>query len=425
VTAPGRVVVVGAGIAGLCCAYYLRQRDVEVVVLDAENVGSPKASSFGNGGWICPAQAGPLPEPGLTVYGLRSLLDADSALYFRPSYLPRLIPWLLRFWTYCNARDFEHGTAALAALGKRSFELVEAMVSEGIEFELHRMGMVCATAEERDARKVLDSLKAMRRYGYRLPDELLLGDELHEFEPSLSRRVKAGFFSEEQWHVRPDSMTRGIADSLRVKGVEILERARVTGYDNRDGTLRAVRTEAGEFTADSFVLAAGSWTASLAAGLGVRFPMQPGKGYTFMVRPKVMPRHGILFADIHAGATPFGDRVRIGGTMEFSGFDTRVDEQRIGTVFRLASEYIELEQPEFEEPWAGLRPLTPDGLPVLDRAQPFRNVFVATGYSMLGMTVSAPAGEALAELILTGERPAVLEPFRIDRFGSLFRRRHG
>jgi D-amino-acid dehydrogenase len=421
---PRRVVVVGAGIAGLCCAYYLRQHDVEVVVLDAEGVGSPKASSYGNGGWICPAQAGPLPEPGLTIYGLRALLNADSALYFRPSYLPRLVPWLARFWTYCNERDFEHGTAALAALGKRSFELVESMAADGIEFELYRMGMVCATAEERDARKVLESLKVMRRYGYKLPDDLLLGDELHELEPSLSPRVKAGFFSEEQWHVRPDSMTRGIAASLRATGVEIVEGARVTGYDHRDGTLRAVRTAGGDHPADSFVLAAGSWTAPLAARLGVRFPMQPGKGYTFMIKPKVMPRHGILFADIHAGATPFGDRVRIGGTMEFSGFDTRIDERRIGTVFRLAKEYIEFEQPAFEEPWAGLRPLTPDGLPVLDRARPFRNVFVATGYSMLGMTVSAPAGEAMAALITTGERPAVLEPFRIDRFGGLLRRRH-
>ena len=136
-----------------------------------------------------------------------------------------------------------------------------------------------------------------------------------------------------------------------------------------------------------------------------------------------MPRHGILFSDIHAGATPFHDRVRIGGTMEFSGFDRRIDERRIGTLFRLAKDYIELEQPEYEQAWAGLRPLTPDGLPVLDRAGPLRNAFVATGYSMLGMTIAAPAAEALAELIVTGDRPPVLEPFRIDRFGPLLRRR--
>jgi D-amino-acid dehydrogenase len=151
--------------------------------------------------------------------------------------------------------------------------------------------------------------------------------------------------------------------------------------------------------------------------------MQPGKGYTFLIRPQVMPRHGILFADIHAGATPFTDRVRIGGTMEFSGFDLAIDRRRIDNVFRLAREYIELEEPDYEEPWAGLRPLTPDGLPVIDRAGGLRNVHIATGYSMLGMTVSPNAGEALAEMIVTGIRPQVLEPFRIDRFGGLFRHR--
>jgi D-amino-acid dehydrogenase len=152
-------------------------------------------------------------------------------------------------------------------------------------------------------------------------------------------------------------------------------------------------------------------------------PMQPGKGYSFLIRPKTMPRHGILFADIHAGATPLADRVRIGGTMEFSGYDLNVDRRRVDNVFRLAREYIELEHPDYEEPWAGLRPMTVDGLPILDWAQPYKNAFVATGYSMLGMTLSQPAGEAMAEMITTGRRPAIFEPFRIDRFPRAILRR--
>jgi D-amino-acid dehydrogenase len=423
VSAPTRVVVVGGGIAGLCCAYYLRQRDFEVTVLEGETVGSRVASSYGNGGWICPAQAGPLPEPGLTIYGLRALLRADSALYFRPSYLPRLAPWLLRFWTYCNARDFTAGFAALGALGRRVFELVDEMVADGVEMELYKKGMVCASASEAGAQKVLESLQPMRRFGYDLPTELLAADELHELEPALSERVRSGFHYSVQWHVRPDTMTRGLAARLRAHGAEIREGVRVTGFDAGDRSLRALQTTDGPIAGDAFVLAAGSWTAPLARMLGAPFPMQPGKGYTFLIAPKIMPKHGILFADIHAGATPLGDRVRIGGTMEFSGFDLAIDRRRIDNVFRLAKDYIELEQPEYENPWAGLRPLTPDGLPVIDRAGRFANAFVATGYSMLGMTVSAPAGEALAELIATGERPGVLEPFRIDRFRSSRRAR--
>jgi D-amino-acid dehydrogenase len=418
-----RVVVVGAGVAGLCCAYYLRRRDADVVVLDAEPVGSRVASSYGNGGWICPAQAGPLPEPGLTIYGLRALLARDSALYFRTGYLPRLAPWLARFWTYCNKRDYDAGTAALAALGKRAFELVDEMVADGMQFELYKLGMICATADEKDARKVLDSLQGMRKHGFSLPDDLLLGDDLHALEPSLSSRVQAGFHLAEQWHVRPTTMTLELARRLRELGVEILDGARVTGFASSNVTVRAARTAQGDVGADAFVLAAGSWTTPLARTLGLRIPMQPGKGYSFLIEPRTMPRHGILFADIHAGATPLGDRVRIGGTMEFSGYELTVDRRRVDNVFRLAKDYIELERPEYEEPWAGLRPMTVDGLPILDWAQPYRNAYLATGYSMLGMTVSQPAGEAMAELVTTGRRPAVLEPFRSDRFPRAIVRR--
>ena len=172
----------------------------------------------------------------------------------------------------------------------------------------------------------------------------------------------------------------------------------------------------GEFAADAFVLAAGSWTTLLARKLGVEIPMEPGKGYSFLIKPKVMPRHGILFADIHAGASPLGDRLKISGTMEFSGYNLEIDRPRLENVFRLARDYIELDAPDYEEPWAGLRPMTVDGLPILDWARPYRNCYLATGYSMLGMTLSQPAGEAMAEMVATGVRPALFEPFRSDRF---------
>jgi D-amino-acid dehydrogenase len=421
-----KVVVVGGGIAGLCCAYYLRRRGVDVTIVERDRVGSRTASSWGNGGWIAPAQAGPLPEPGLTVYGLRALVRADSALYFRPGYLPRLAPWLLRFWTYCNERDHDRGTAVLAALGRRSFELIDGLADDGVPFDVWKLGMVCATSTADGARKVLRSLEGLRRQGFRLPDDVLGEEDIHELEPSLNARVRAGFHLAEQWNVKADTLVEGLGARLRELGVEILEEHDVTGFDGTSTMVRAVRTTDGDVGGDHVILAAGAWTAPLAGKLGVRVPMQPGKGYSFLLRPKLMPRHGILFADIHAGATPLGDRVRIGGTMEFSGYDLSIDERRIGNLFRLARDYVDLETPEYEEPWAGLRPTTVDGLPVLDRAGPFRNASIATGYSMLGMTLSAPAGEAMAEMIVSGRRPEVFEPFRLDRFPRwIIRRRRG
>jgi D-amino-acid dehydrogenase len=420
-----RVVVVGAGVAGLCSAYYLRKRDVEVTVLEGRMVGSRAAASYGNGGWITPAQAGPLPEPGLTIYGLRALLSADSALYFRPSYLPKLVPWLTRFWTYCNAADHERGWAAIARLARDVFALVDEMAADGVEFEIYKDGMVCATAEPAEARRVLDDLEPMRRFGFDLPRELMTGAELHDFEPALSDRVGAGFYVPQQWHVRANTFTEGLGRKVRELGAEIVEEAEVHRFDTADGRVRNVRTSKGDFTGDAFLLAAGSWTTPLAAKLGVHLPMEPGKGYTFLLQPTVMPKHGILFADIHAGASPFSDRLRISGTMEFSGYNLELDRRRIDNVFRLASDYLRLEPAPYENAWAGLRPMAADGLPILDWAGPYQNAYIATGYSMLGMTVSQPAGQAMAEMIVSERRPEVFEPFRVDRFPRAIVRRPG
>jgi D-amino-acid dehydrogenase len=411
----GRIVIVGGGVAGLCCAYYLRRQGREVVIVESNRVGS--GASYANGGWLCPAQAGPLPEPGLTLYGMRALFDRDSALYFKPSEWQRLTPWILRFWTYCNEGDHTNGTAAIGRLGRDVFDLIDEMRADGVDFELHKQGMVYAARNVDDARNELRKLAPMRQFGYDLPEDVMIGSELHELEPSLSPKVTAGFLVRQHWHVRADTFTAGLATVLRRDGVEILEGAEVFELVTRARQITQVRTAAGDFDADSVVLAAGSWTTALAASIGVSLPMEPGKGYSFSVKPTVMPTHAVLLVDVHVGCTPFTDRLRIGGTMEFSGINNRLDRRRIDTIIAGArASFAPWATPEVQDEWAGMRPITADGLPILDRAGPFDNAFIATGYAMQGVTLAPTAGRGLAELITTGRRPALLEPFRLDRF---------
>lgn len=415
---PRHVVVVGAGVAGLCCAYYLRKRDFEVTIVESNRVGS--GASWGNGGWLCPAQSGPLPEPGLTLHGLRMLFSADSALYFAPASSAQVAPWLLQFLTYCNERSYRHGLAAWARLGRGIFDLVDEMAADGVEFELYRQGMLCAARSPEAAEHELKKLLPMREFGYELPDDIITGDDLHELEPALSPAIKGGFEVHQHWHVRPDSFTAGLAGAVRSMGVEIVEAAEVVDFVRTSDHVAEVRTAAGDYGADVFVLAAGALTQPLAKSLGVSFPMQAGKGYSFFVTPSVVPKHAILLADVHVGCTPLGDRMRIGGTLEFSGLNTRLDRRRIdATIQGARRSFAEWASPEVDHEWAGMRPITPDGLPVLDRAPGIGNVYVATGYSMQGMTIGPPAGRQLAEFIDTGSRPELLEPFRVDRFRGL------
>ncbi|MGH3074659.1 MAG: NAD(P)/FAD-dependent oxidoreductase [Gaiellales bacterium] len=411
----GRVVIVGGGVAGLCCAYYLRRDGHDVTIVESNRVGS--GASFANGGWLCPAQAGPLPEPGLTLYGMRALFDRDSALYFKPADLHRLAPWLLRFRTYCNEEDHAHGTAAIARLGHDVFDLVEEMQADGVEFELHKQGMVYAARSVDDARSELHKLAPMREHGYELPDDILVGDDLHELEPALAPVVRAGFLISQHWHVRSDTFTAGLASVLRRDGVEITEGAEVFELVKQGRRLTHVRTAAGDLEAGTVVLAAGAWTTPLAAAIGISIPMEPGKGYSFSIQPTVVPSHAVLLVDVHVGCTPFGDRLRIGGTMEFSGINNRLDRRRIASIVVGAKEsFLPWKSPEIESEWAGMRPITADGLPILDRAGDLENTYIATGYSMQGVTLAPTSGRALAEMITTGRRPALIEPFRLDRF---------
>jgi D-amino-acid dehydrogenase len=414
----GRVVVVGAGVAGLCAAYYLRRAQFDVTVVESNRIGS--GASYANGGWLCPAQAGPLPEPGLTLYGMRALFDRDSALYFKPGDWGRLAPWLYRFSTYCNERDHAAGTAAIARLGHDVFDLVEHMRADGIELDLYKQGMVFAARRADDARAELRKLKPMREHGYTLPDDVVTGAELHALEPALSPAVDAGFLIEQHWHVRPDSLTAGLAAALRRDGVEISEGAEVFELVQERGRVTHVRTAAGDLEADTVVLAAGAWTTPLARSIGISLPMEAGKGYSFWVRPSVVPSHAILLADVHVGCTPYGDRMRIGGTMEFSGINNYLDRRRIDSIVTGArASFMPWATPEIESEWAGMRPIMADGLPVIDRAGDLTNTYITTGGGMQGVTLAPPSGQALAEMIATGRRPALLEPFRLDRFGRL------
>jgi D-amino-acid dehydrogenase len=280
--------------------------------------------------------------------------------------------------------------------------------------------MVYAARSADDARAELRGLAPMREYGYDLPDDVVTGSALHELEPALSPAVDAGFLVHQHWHVKPDTITAGLAAALRRDGVEIQEGAEVFELVRQGNRLTNVRTAAGDLAADTVVLAAGAWTTALAHSIGVSIPMEAGKGYSFSIRPAVMPSHAILLSDVHVGCTPYGDRVRIGGTMEFSGINNRLDRRRIDAIVAGARQMLmPWETPEIEDEWAGMRPITADGLPILDRAGPFDNAYIATGYAMQGVTLAATSGRALAEMIATGLRPPMLEPFRLDRFGRV------
>jgi D-amino-acid dehydrogenase len=308
---------------------------------------------------------------------------------------------------------------ALASFSYRAFVLADELIREGARFDLYKNGMLAVATREESVRAFLRGLAAARELGYDVPAEPLPADALHELEPSLSPELRHSVAIADHWHVDSGKLAVAIGSRLAQQGVRIEERAAVEGVVVERGRVRGVRTRSGTVDAEAVVLAAGAWTPVLARPLGIRLPVIGGKGYSFFVRPKAAPQRALLLLEPHVGCSPFGDVVRVAGTMEFSGLTSPIDRRRVDTIVRRVRPLLGWEEGQEGEPWAGLRPIAPDGLPVVGALEPYDGLYVATGYSMLGITLGLPLGEALAELVQGQERDDGMAPFspqRFDRF---------
>lgn len=407
--------MVGGGAIGLAAAYELARAGADVTVLEARRVGS--GASWGNAGWIVPSLSGPVPAKGQIRRTLGSLLDADSPVYLAPRFDPALVRWSARFLGSCNDRAHYRGLHATARLGAASHDLYDRLRADGVDFEMWTDGLLYVALDRAGAEAELEYLRVVEPYGYKLPDAVLDAPDLHAIEPFLSPNVAAGFVIGEERHVQPASLTRGLATAVEELGGAVVEGAEVTAIDRVGRHVTALRTTAGVFRPDQVLLAAGAWTTPLARLLGVDVPMQAGKGYSFSVASDRVPTRPIYLGDVKVGVTPFGGHVRFAGTMEISGINLSLNTRRIRAIVNGARRFVDdWPRSPLLDVWAGMRPMAPDGLPIMDRLPGLDNAFVSTGHAMLGITLAPAAGVAVAEFMVTGHAPDVLAPFAMRRF---------
>jgi len=402
-------------VIGLACAHTLRTAGADVVVLDKGEPGL--GSSFGNAGWIVPSFAGPLPEPDLGLSSLTQLLKADSPLYISPGAFPRLIGFLWSFWRNCNEPKYLSSLNAVGELGRSTMALFDELERGGTSFEMHRDGLIFVCRDPASVEHKLEALRLIEPFGYG-PPKVLSGDELRDLEPALADDVAAGLHVTEERHVRPESLNQGLLVRVRELGAEVMTNTEVTGAVRRNGRLSAVTAGGDTIDGDHFVIAAGAWSAPLGRALGYSVPVQAAKGYSVTYdRPGVEIHHPLYLVEASVGATPYEGGLRLAGTLELSGINQRLDRRRVEAIRRNAERYLPgVTANGTGEEWVGMRPLTPDGIPVIGRVPGADNIYMATGHAMLGMTLAPVTAAVIGELITEGRSSLDITAFDPGRF---------
>ncbi|MFD4599412.1 NAD(P)/FAD-dependent oxidoreductase [Streptomyces sp. NPDC058464] len=410
-----RIIVVGAGAVGLASAYRLARSGCEVVVLDARRAGS--AATHGNAAKIALAESGPVPAPGVILQSLKWMLKPDSPLYVRPSLAPGFLKFMLTMARHCTARDFRHGLETQLRLAEGTMDLLDDWTRDGVSFEMHKAGVLLAFETRERYEEQCASLDVFEQFGM-LPDHLH-GDAVQACEPALNSRTQHGLYFPDDRQVEPDSLTAGLLKRCQELGVEVHEHAPVRRFLRQGDTVTGVLTDHGEFTGDTLLLAAGVWTGRMTRALGVPLPIRPGKGYSVDFTPApVQLRTSLTLEDARVAVTPLNGFLRLAGTMEFGGLEENINPRRVAAIKQAAADaFTDWDNPPGEAaPWAGLRPMTPDGLPVIGRLGPLPNVYVASGHGMLGLTLAPATAEIITEAITHRRLPAVAEALSPRRF---------
>jgi len=410
------VLIIGGGIIGLCSAYYLLKTGRRVTILEQKHIGA--GSSTGNAGHIVPSHIIPLAAPGVISGALKWMLTpASSPFGMKVSLDPAYLSWLMQFAAACSDANVQRAIPPLKALGELSARLFATLIAEEkfeCAYQQHGLLFLYKTAEGLAS----GAHEAEVLHAHGLPAEVLDQATVHEREPAALAEVIGGVHFTSDAHLNPATLMRLLHERVRALGAEIHEQMGVTGFEVEGERVRVVQTGQGAFEAEQVVLAAGAWSPAVVRGLQLNVPVQPGRGYSLTMRqPQVGPRLPLLLGERRVAVSPMGSLLRFTGRLELSDLDTTVNSSQIANIERAAREYIRLdERLEVIETWAGLRPTTPDGLPIIGFVPHYKNLILATGHAMLGLTLGPGTGQVVTQLA-NGEMPSFdIRPLRVERF---------
>lgn len=412
------VLVIGGGIIGLSSAFYLHQAGHKVTVLDKE--GFTDNCSYGNMGFVCPSHFIPLAAPGIIWQGFKWMLNSKSPFYVQPSLNLSLIDWGLKFMKSATRKNVAAAAIPLkdiAVFSQQEYNEWEKI--PGFDFAFERKGMLEVFQTEKVAHHAAETVKAGKQLG--LDVDLLDAEALQALEPHAKFNALGAIYFKCDGHLYPDKLMANLKHYLQQQGVRLI-RAQATGFEKANGAIKKVVTDAGVYEADEIVIATGSWSREIAAMLGTKIPLMPGRGYSFTLEntPYKLNRPAILTEGRVAISPMDGNKMRYGGTMEVVGTATPPRYERVEGIVKAVKSFLpefKIEMPSKDKIWYGFRPTSADGKPYIGRIKKYKNVTVATGHAMIGLSLGAGTGKLVSQLVNEETTAVDLKPFEVERFG--------
>ena len=412
-----KVAIIGGGVIGLCCAYYLDKQGYKVIVIDRNDITD--GCSFGNMGYISPSHFIPLASPGIIRQGLKWMLSSSSPFYIQPRLNLDLIRWGLTFRKNANEKKVHENIPHLNDLLQLSRTLMNDLKTEFHDsFDMIEKGCWALYKNPKTGDHEKHWAEQAAKLG--LSTEICDAQQVQSYEPEVEVDVAGGLLWLDDCHLNSSKFMSALHTYLKAKGVEFLLNTEVTNFERKNGNINSVITDKTKIDADEIIIANGSWMPDVARLVGIHLLMQPGKGYSVVYEnmEKNLHRPAILVED-RTAMTPIDRWLRIGGTMELNGHSDNILPKRVTAIYTAVKKYfpsLNISEPQPEKAWYGYRPVTPDGLPYIGRHRKYSNLLFAGGHAMLGLSAAAGTGKLIEEIIDNKKTSIDLSAFSVERF---------
>lgn len=408
-------VITGGGIIGLFSALYLRRAGWEVTIIDKGDMLS--GCSYGNAGMITPSHFVPLAAPGVIKQAFKWMFSASSPFHIRPRLNSNMLSWGINFIKSASEEHVERSAAPLRDLLLMGRSLYEDLENEqGFSFSLRKKGTIMYYKSGKVGAEEIKLAEKAKELG--LETEVYDRRKLREMEPGLNVNALGGVHYKCDAHLNPADLMKQLL--LKLKDEVTWVRNTAGKFERKNGKIAGITAGGELISGDLFILSGGSWSAGLAASLGINIPLVPGKGYSVTLeRPRAELVHPAILCEARVALTPMNGRLRFGGTMEIGSPAGRINMKRVKSITDAVNACfpaLKAEMPAKSTVWAGLRPVSADGLPYIGSTQRYDNLIIATGHSMLGLGAAPATGKLVAEIAEGKPTSLALEAFRPDRF---------